>query len=350
MVNSTVETSSLRRNAYYDYVRALAIFFVIAIHLFNRIPINPSNNGLSEVAVSVWRIIISCAVPLFLAISGFFMAKKDVGTKTKYYAFLRKQIPRVYIPCFIWSLPYFYWEIKDTGIAIKALINLLFCGYSVFYFVLLITVFYLLLPLMQKAGKSLLGVIISIVISVLSIILRTLFKSDILGETPSLIFSALFFPMWMSFFVVGIYYGSGHHLRISNILTIGVMLFFIVMAVLETKYLSSKFGFYGESQNKMTNSLFSLCCIVLFFNNAFLQCVPRSAVAKFTAYVGKISFGIYLVHMLVLMYLDLIGDKLFGGFRLPWFILPIVILILSIIFITICKRINNRIAVKYLGF
>lgn len=339
------------RNAYYDYVRAVAILFVIAIHLFNRIPIEEHDGGGREILISAWRVLISCAVPLFLALSGFFMSRKEVRTRSEYFSFIRKQIPRVYIPCFVWSLPYFYWDINASGFSLEALFNLLFCGYSVYYFVLLIIIFYLLLPWMQRIGRSRHGLFLSIIVGVISIILWTYLKSSLLGNNPPLVYSALFFPMWMMFFVLGIYYGNSNDLRVSNLLLFVLMLSFIVLGIVETRYLSSGLGFYGATQNKLSNSLFSLCSIALCLKNAsrFNDSTP-SSLGHGVAYVGRISFGIYLIHMLVLMYIDLIGDKYFDGARLPWFVLMGLILVICIIIITLAKRVHDSIAVKYLGF
>jgi peptidoglycan/LPS O-acetylase OafA/YrhL len=41
---------------------------------------------------------------MFLAISGFFLAKKTIGSPREYFEFIKKQIPRVYLPLLIWSL------------------------------------------------------------------------------------------------------------------------------------------------------------------------------------------------------------------------------------------------------
>lgn len=73
------------RDGYYDFLRGIAILMVIGIHTFKP--------GYSVVFV---RQIIQCAVPLFLAISGLFTAKKNFSTAGSYSAFLKRQLPRVY--------------------------------------------------------------------------------------------------------------------------------------------------------------------------------------------------------------------------------------------------------------
>lgn len=105
---------SKKRVEYFDVLRGVAIICVIAIHAFSNFDISESNKLSYHLAI-VWRQIIGYAVPLFLAISGYFLSKKDVSTKSNYIAFLKKQIPRVYLPMLIWSVPIFMLSIVKNG-------------------------------------------------------------------------------------------------------------------------------------------------------------------------------------------------------------------------------------------
>ena len=75
------------RIVYFDFLSGLAILMVIAIHTFSIVDLTSDSN--LEIFL---RQILNCAVPIFLAISGFFISKGNkVGT---YWAFLKHQIPR----------------------------------------------------------------------------------------------------------------------------------------------------------------------------------------------------------------------------------------------------------------
>ena len=92
----------INRISYFDFLRGLAILMVIGIHTYIIKPFDGINNifqiGLREC--------ITFAVPLFLAISGFFLGKKrELNTKAGYFSFLKKQLPRVYVPALLWSMP-----------------------------------------------------------------------------------------------------------------------------------------------------------------------------------------------------------------------------------------------------
>lgn len=74
------------RNTYFDFLRRLAILFVIGIHTY------PVNDGVvGEILI---RQTLQCAVPLFLAVSGYFIGRKQLDTWPQYFHFLKKQLPR----------------------------------------------------------------------------------------------------------------------------------------------------------------------------------------------------------------------------------------------------------------
>lgn len=147
---------SSERIEYFDFLRGLAIIFVIAIHSFSPFSLNESNTVVYHVAI-LWRQIIGCAVPIFLAISGYFMSNKVLDNQFKYHTFFKKQIPRVYVPMLVWSLPLLINSYFNDVSILKSLIWFLVGGYSVYYFVILIVQYYILLPKLQSLMLSIGG-------------------------------------------------------------------------------------------------------------------------------------------------------------------------------------------------
>lgn len=92
------------RNTYFDYLRGVAILMVVGIHTYS------GNHELNRTLTECIQLIVinsfNCAVPLFLAISGYFIARKKLSTFSNISSFWKKQIPTVYIPCLIFSLPW----------------------------------------------------------------------------------------------------------------------------------------------------------------------------------------------------------------------------------------------------
>ena len=135
---------------YFDFIRGLAIMMVVGIHTFPKCTWDDS----SDWGLIVVRQILNCAVPIFLALSAFFLTKKTFDSSTAIYSFWKKQIPKVYIPCLIWSLPLFILAIKNGNNFGVETIRLFICGYSIYYFIALIIQCYLLLPILTQINKS----------------------------------------------------------------------------------------------------------------------------------------------------------------------------------------------------
>lgn len=144
--------TSMQRNYYFDFLRGIAIMMVVAIHTFNAAETDMSHLMVDSIALM--RQLINCAVPIFLAISGYFLCSKNLDTKNERKVFWRKQIPRVYVPTMIVSLPYLYFSLMSGINPLKAIICMVVCGYSVYYFIALILQYYALLPILQKVTSG----------------------------------------------------------------------------------------------------------------------------------------------------------------------------------------------------
>lgn len=136
----------MQRNLYFDNLRGIAILMVVAIHTFIACEFD---NCQSIFAIGM-REIFNVAVPLFLAISGFFIGRKKIEYNSQFFKFWKKQIPKVYIPTLFWSIPYLALAVFHQQPLFKNLLVFLFCGYSIYYFIALIIQCYLLLPFLQK--------------------------------------------------------------------------------------------------------------------------------------------------------------------------------------------------------
>jgi len=140
------------RNEYFDFLRGVAIIMVIGIHTLP--PVIGFSTFHDCVNILV-RQLLNCAVPLFLAISGFFIAKKDLSTGEKRLAFWKRQIPSVYIPCLVYSLGWFILDVyfRGTEHILISLTKLFVGGFSVYYFVILIVQLYFITPLLLRINN-----------------------------------------------------------------------------------------------------------------------------------------------------------------------------------------------------
>ena len=130
-----------QRDTYFDFLRGIAIIMVIGIHTYV--------DGLMHFNLFL-RQFLNCAVPIFLAISGYFIGRKSFEEKGSYTQFLGKQIPRVYLPMLFWSIPWVLLSIKAGNNPWLTVLKVFAGEMSIFYFIILIMQYYILTPIIQK--------------------------------------------------------------------------------------------------------------------------------------------------------------------------------------------------------
>lgn len=142
----------MQRNYYFDFLRGIAIMMVVAIHTFN---VEEADlHGCVVDMTTFVRQLLNCAVPIFLAISGYFLGNKKLETWSERKTFWRKQMTKVYLPTLIVSLPYLALAIIHGMNPLAAVLMMLVCGYSIYYFIALILQYYALLPILQKVNSG----------------------------------------------------------------------------------------------------------------------------------------------------------------------------------------------------
>ena len=161
LTNFPQESTMNKRNEYFDFLKGIAILMVISNHTF----IGGGFSTWHEYLNTGVRQIINCAVPIFLACSGFFLANKSLSNKEEICSFYKKQISRVYLPCLLWSLPWLVLYLHGKNDPMTGILNLFLCGFSVFYFVILVIQYYLLLPVLQRLQARWGGVLLLVVSS-----------------------------------------------------------------------------------------------------------------------------------------------------------------------------------------
>ena len=142
----------MQRNHYFDFLRGIAIMMVVAIHTFK---VDEAHlQGCAVDAITFVRQLLNCAVPIFIAISGYFLGNKKLDTWGECKIFWRKQMIKVYVPTMIVSLPYLAIALAHGMNLLAAVLTMLVCGYSIYYFIALILQYYAILPILQKVNSG----------------------------------------------------------------------------------------------------------------------------------------------------------------------------------------------------
>lgn len=269
---------------YFDFWRGIAIVMVVAIHTANGLDFTSIFGNIRIVL----RFLMNSAVPVFLALSSFFLSKKDLTQQDDCLKFWKIQIPKVYIPMLIWSIPVFFTSLLfDNASLTKSLLKLLFGGYDVFYFIILIIQCYVLLPLILVHKRF------SLYISFLLIVLSWWAIIYKFPSLPLLLYAGPF-TSWIFYFVLGVIISrttKKNYPIIFPILLIGIGL---ILQYLESKYLYNLDHIvWGQ---KLTSIVSNSGIILLMLANKTRFYYKTNIIGKIFEFLGRHFFGIYLIH------------------------------------------------------
>ena len=334
------------RISYFDFLRGVAIIMVVFIHCLGR-SYSYSTITLPVIAA---RNLMNVAVPLFLAISGYFLASKQMENGG-YASFLKKQIPRVYIPMLFCSLAYLFVDLKNGSVLGSAL-KYFSCSYSVYYFVAVIIQCYLLLWFLQKhVSKKML--IPLFIISFAWWGLNTYYIGIYMEKSLPLILLCGNFIPWIIFFVMGMSFRRLFDLNntiLYKIICGGVFVFMILSVAESRLVMDYSQSLKGLGQKASVFCLNVILCIVAFHNTsrAFITRYENNKFYRLICLVGRYSFGIYLIHLFTLGYIC----KVWNFISIPsisWFVSSISVTLVCLLILMICKRVFPKISWILLG-
>lgn len=285
---------AINRQTYFDFLRGFAILLVIGIHTYTVRPFE----GTSNIIQIGFRESINFAVPLFLAISGFFTGRKKITSSADYFSFLKRQLPRVYLPAMLWSLPMVVLCILRGQNAMVVMGKGLLCmTFGPYYFIVLIMQLYILLPVIKRLSfNPKVGGVFLLVINMLSV-LALIYVINNEKLTPVLYVGP--FLYWIIFFYIGVCF-SERNRNYSLIWPLMLILAGFVAQVFETKYLISC-GHIGVGI-KLSSWVYSAGVILLLFSSKMEQLITKSGwFYQILVKIGGISFGVYLTHVYFLI-------------------------------------------------
>ncbi len=290
----------------YDLIKIVAIIAVVIIHVSatNWYQTSIDNDWLINNFINA--LFHSWAVPLFLMVSGALLLSKNITIKKVF----SKYIPRILICLVFWHLLYYFYTnseftFNNLGLAIKNM--LLSKTYSHLWYLYLLIGIYIILPLISKLVNNLddkMLLYLLVISGIVSIVLPTinlLFGIDIDYVEP---FIVLQFSQYMFYFILGYALNKVKIKTKKNILLI--LIGFFVVSILVASF--SNYMSYKETTRinySQTYTIFgTICasCLFIFINNKF-----SNKKNKVINNLGELSFGVYLVHFLVIKVLQRYG-------------------------------------------
>lgn len=322
-----------QRDTYFDFLRGIAIIMVIGIHTYT--------DGQMHFNLFL-RQILNCAVPIFLTISGYFIGHKSFVEQGSYVKFLKKQVPRVYIPMLFWSIPWMLLAIRGGESPMVSVIRTFVGDMSIFYFIILIIQYYALTPLMQRVNR---GGNYAVIITIIGISLFD-YVMRIENVKLSLVESAGIFPVWMIFYVMGVLKAQGFEIPLQNKHPLRYSILAIFLCCVHI-YLLYRIGGTVTPGIKLSAHIYSYFIIMWLFTDKARKCynkIQNKALGRLFVYIGRVSFFMYLTHCLVLF--------TFSHLHIPdfWSLRWLLGIVLSTLMAYVCDKKCPARMRRYVGF
>jgi len=291
------------RDPSFDAFRGVAIIAVVAIHAIGTVFSwrCPTTGGWNLFFIVTYRQLLNFAVPAFIFISGYWMAKKPIRSLKDYRLFLMGRFSRILIPYFFWSLILLGYEaIKTHDIDVQQIIFKLLTGRAttIYFFIMVISQLYIITPLLQYINRKRCGLILVLILNAISLLSAYLSRLYFNYWIPV---SSAFYS-WIIFYEIGLLIGNRDNKifipKNMHIFILPVLLVCLLISGLEASVLLSKYDdwYFAVASVKYSSFLYSVCVILGFL----LAREHFNHWPKFLVTLGYYSFGIYLTHTLIL--------------------------------------------------
>ena len=308
-----------RRVVYFDLLRVVAIFVVVAVHLSAMHWADVDVNSRAWFAFNLYCTAGKWSVPIFVMISGALFLGREVSIS----AILKKNVARITTVFLFWSGCYALVDLIFRHAPLSVVLSQLITGHYHLWFLYMIVGLYLLIPLLRPIVQDetlmryflLLAFLFTFLLPQLA-----LFTSFVSHEASTVIrtvimYSYCFFPLGFTAYFIGGYYLSRMDFSRREEITlycIGVA--GLLVSVFAPVALSRAQG--APSDIFYTyNSLNVLCTSVPIFVFAKQHLnFPRMGEKAYTFLrkMSKYSFGVYLVHPMVIELLQHFGIDTFS--------------------------------------
>ena len=308
--NALTTTEYRNRIWYWDILRILAMVFLVIRHsataTFEFVPTLGIDWWVSNVygSLSAWMI------PVFMMISGasFLDPNKDVSTGKLY----KRNIFKMVCAFVFWTLFYAIYNTVSGQDLKDSFIEMAFQGHFHLWFIPMIIGMYMITPLLRTITSSNNTVIcITIVTAVTGVIIPSL--QDLGLFLDNSLYTGLYnfglCSAYVCFFFAGHLF---HQLELGSIsrkilYIIGIIATVIVF--LGTFYLTVRDGHHNEdiqSDNNVFTALQGIA-IFVFFKKHFSKKTFAPENQKLIIDLAKLTFGVYMVHVVLLAILDKAG-------------------------------------------
>lgn len=299
----------MKRTIYFDYLRVFATFAVILLHLAGQNWNNADVNSFNWQVFNVYDSIVRWAVPVFVMISGALFLERSISLKKIYL----KYVVRLFISFYVWSLIYIL--LADTPLSLFEKATLLVSGHFHMWFIPMMAGLYICTPFFKIVANDeritkyylCLAFLLSSLIPTIVILINDFTDSVFINGIASAIkISAQSMKIYAvtgyaGYFILGYYLNNKdltkYQRRIIYILGIVGFVLTIVLTYMNAIKLQKPNENYYDFFS--VNVLLESIAVFVFFK--YRKFKANNLIAE----LSKNSYGVYLVHALIMEILSL---------------------------------------------
>ena len=310
----------MKKKFYYiDFLRIFSMLSVIMLHVVAdllRFKYGSVEWHFSNIITSV----ISVAVPVFFMISGALLLSNEKSSSVK--GLFKTRLTKIIIPFLFWSIIaigyYFIADAYRNGAygwdgLIYRIKNILSQPATIhLWFMYALIPIYLLLPFLKtlidkmEKTQAIYMLALWLICSVIYTTIQNLFPEAIrIPLTVNSAFNLNFIGGYIGFFVLG-YYLHNFKINLKNKWLILIAIVDVCIIACGTYIFTTRYNGYFEGFKVYTGLFTTILsiCIFLIFKNLFFN-MEKFKYSKITDSVGAMSFPVYLVHNLIIDYLNI---------------------------------------------
>jgi surface polysaccharide O-acyltransferase-like enzyme len=299
-----------KRKVYLDILNILACIAVIAIHCNGIVYQYDSNNSMPWKTSLIVETVCFWAVPVFLMITGANLMnyREKYDTKT----FFKKRMSKVVIPFAFWIVVMIIWkmfigELEISKFSLKNILNIIFTNQeeSTYYFLFLIMGIYLTLPLLSYFSKEeyrnilwYTVLVMFITKSVLPVVLKIFgisYNNDL----------SIQLGIYIIFVILG-YLLSTQDIKLKYRIVIYILgILSVIFRYGLTYYWTIRDGVVNKTlfAYEQFHSVLLACAVFIFVKNIkFSKKFEEGRIPNILMKVSSCTFGIYLIHQIVMLY------------------------------------------------
>ena len=311
---SDTHTHTPQRVFYPDFLRVIAIFAVIFLHVAANKWYAFKPDTFQWQVFNFYDGLVRWCVPVFVMVSGMFLLdfrRYSESVSENLGRILKKNIFRLSITLIVWSIFYLYFDMFLNGKFDTNPVRLTdFLFESTKYhlwFLYMIIGLYFLAPFLQVLVRNLSKKDFELLLIVLAIFccgydFINVFLKFFLNKTLYFRSNVPEFSGYLIYFLAGFYFAN---FEISK-RTRTIFYIFAIIGVFFATYVNSEFALQHEKKKdffyayKLLNTMFVSFGVFIFFKNLFAKFQNNGKFAKIITKLSALSFGIYLIHVAIL--------------------------------------------------